>query len=115
MSSEDKEYPSIPASYLIIHSNLFTNLNLMKQELNWFLEQDRKRFIRSKDFDRDWQNFAERIRELLFIAKQSMTAEQFTRFRALVKMTFGTGYTTKLRRLLKQTPKEFLNFDEATL
>lgn len=62
-----------------------------------------------------WQNFAERIRELLFVAKQSMTAEQFARFRALVKMTFGTGYTTKLRQLLRQTPKEFLNFDEATL
>ena len=69
----------------------------------------------SRLIDLEWQNFAERIRELLFIAKQSMTAEQYVRFKALVKMTVGTGYTTRLRRLLGQTPKNFLNFDESSL
>ena len=115
MSSEDKEYPSIEPAYLIIHSNLLLNLNLLKRELDWFFESENKKFIKTKDFDRYWQNFAERIRELLFIAKQSMTAESYAKFKALVKQTLGTGYTTRLNKLLKKTPKKFLDFDEANL
>ena len=107
----EPEYPSISPEYLIIHSNLLTNLNLMKQEINWFFERENKKIIPTKEFDNYWQNFAERIRELLFISKQSMSLEEYQRFKALVKMTFGTGYTTKLRKLLGKTPKTFLNFD----
>lgn len=115
MSSEDKERPYTEPIYLIVHSNLLTSLNLMKQELNWFMEHENKKIIHTKDYDKYWQNFAERIRELLLIAKQSMTVEQYVKFKALVKMTFGTGYTTRLRKLLKQSPRRFLDFDEATL
>ena len=115
MSGEDKEYPTIEPIYLVIHSNLLTCLNLLKREQNWFMEEGNKKIIKANFHDQYWQNFAERIRELLFIAKQSMTPEQYVRFKALVRMTLGTGYTTRLRKFLKQSPKEFLNFDEASL
>jgi hypothetical protein len=110
---EDKESPYIEPIYLIVHSNLLTNLNLMKQEFTWLFENQKK--IKNKDFDKYWQNYAERIRELLFIAKQSMNPEQYPKFKALVKMTLGTGYITNLEKLLGKNPKIFLDFDEANL
>lgn len=115
MSGEDKEYPSIEPIYLVIHSNLLTSLNLLKQEQNWFMTEINKKVIKGDEHDKQWQSFAERIREILFIAKQSMTAEQYVRFKALVKLTLGTGYISRLDKLLKKSPKKFLDFDEATL
>ena len=109
--SDDKDYPTLPLEALNVHANLLLTLTMMKQELNWLYFGVGRKFD-DKKFDRYWQGIAERTRELLYIAKQSMGSEDYIRFKELTKMTIGAGYSRR-RIATGQVIKNraFIDFD----
>ncbi|MDE1844489.1 MAG: hypothetical protein KGI10_04080 [Thaumarchaeota archaeon] len=108
MSSDHGDVGISPLEYLTIQTHLFTNLNLLKQEImhnaNFF--NTKGNFDEAK-IKRILNNLAVRRNYLLKLASQAFTSEDYAEFKDIVEDSVPTEYRILDRKTKKIVTRNF--------
>ena len=93
--------------YMNLRTNLLSNISLLRQELESLWIRDDKTKIEDEEFDKYFHNISYRRDEIISIASQALTSEDFARFKDLVENSLSLKYTKFYLGKLKNMEKEF--------
>lgn len=78
--------------YMNLKSNLLINISLLRQELWDLWIRDEKKRMEDKKFEGYLHDFASRRDEIISIASQTLTSDDFTQFKDMIDKSLSLNY-----------------------